>query len=357
MTYDAALEQFGGFVATSFAATYQLRLTSGPGLCRCYALEPTGPGLAVLLPIATLCLAGEIITVINTGTDAFTVYTVLGSSVVTIAAGGCADLLLVLNNTLGGYWHYHSRTAVEGTALADRHPIALEFTSTQFDGVDLREIVTSAADTYGWDGESPVALSVRIAPGVVIGSETTSAPAFDTGTWPVGSTCVMHIEGSQSQIDGRGGDGGRGGDAPSGLLPTNGGDGGPALLVQVNTYLFSHGKIRGGGGGGAGSSRSGSVAGSGGGGGAGFRLSNGGAAGSGGGGQPGAKGGIGVAGIGGTSASGYVGGAGGSHGAAGSSASPSGALPGAAGDAIQVVTGYALTKIVAGTIEGAEVTL
>ncbi len=357
MTYTAETEWYGGFVVESFSATYQLRLTSGPGMCRCYALEPTGPGLAVLLPIATLCRTGEVVTVINTGAHSIAIYTVLGSLVVTVAAGDCVDLLLVLNNTLGGYWSYHSRTSVEGTALADRHPIRIAFESTQFDGVDLREIVEASPGIYGWDGESAVAITCSIAPGVVVGSESTTAPAFYTGAWPAGSTLVLHLEGAQSQIDGRGGDGGRGGDAPSGLLPTNGGDGGPALRIEMDTALFSHGKIRGGGGGGAGSSRSGSTAGSGGGGGAGFRLSNGGAAGSGGGGQPGAKGGIGVAGIGGTSASGYTGGSGGAHGTAGSAASPSGALPGAAGDAIQVVTGYTLTKVVAGTIEGAEVTL
>lgn len=357
MTHTAAQEWFGGFVAESFGSAYRLRLPNGPGGCRCYALEATAPGLTVSLPIATLCRAGDIITVINAGSKAFDVQTILGGAVVTIDAGDCADLLCVLNNTLGGFWHYHSRTAAQGTARADRHPVIIGFTSTQFDGVDLRAIVEANPDTYGWDGESPVAISCSLAPGVVVGSESTTQAAFDTGSWPTGSTLALHLQGSESQIDGRGGNGGRGGDAPSGLLPTNGGDGGVALLVQMNTWLFNHGKIRGGGGGGAGSSRSGSIAGSGGGGGAGFRLSSGGVAGSGGGGQPGTKGGIGVAGLGGTSSSGYAGGAGGLHGVAGSAAAPSGSAPGAAGHAIHRVSAYTLTKVVSGTIEGSEVAI
>lgn len=89
--------------------------------------------------------------------------------------------------------------------------------------------------------------------GVVVGSETTTAPAWATGTgWPSGVTLVLRVlEGAF--IVGRGGAGGSANQSSA----QNGGSGGPALLANHNLNqedfeITNDGVIGGGGGGGGG---------------------------------------------------------------------------------------------------------
>lgn len=89
-------------------------------------------------------------------------------------------------------------------------------------------------------------VTVIVAPDVIVGSDSTSLPAFDVGDWPDGVDLLIELHG---RIQGRGGDGGTGGAGNS----TNGGDGGTALLTTVTIDLdIADGEIWGGGGGGGG---------------------------------------------------------------------------------------------------------
>jgi hypothetical protein len=108
----------------------------------------------------------------------------------------------------------------------------------------------------------------------VIGSLSTSTPALDTGTFPVGSIVKIINNGSILGAGGKGGDGGAyyyGDGCTLGALAKPGAPGGPALRAQVSVTIVNNGKIWGGGGGGGGaiatiSSQSENVGGSGGGG-------------------------------------------------------------------------------------------
>jgi hypothetical protein len=85
-----------------------------------------------------------------------------------------------------------------------------------------------------------------ISPGVIVGSTSTGAPALDIGTWPVGATVNLNVQG---RIQGHGG---KGGDA-TGAGVENGFAGGLALLVARAINLTdTTGQIWGGGGGGGG---------------------------------------------------------------------------------------------------------
>ena len=97
--------------------------------------------------------------------------------------------------------------------------------------------------------------------GVVVGSTSTTTPAFDVGDWPAGVSITLNIAG---RLQGRGGDGGAGGFLTS-VPAEDGAAGGVALKVGVTIDLeVPSGEIFGGGGGGGGS-----LSGDGGGGGAG----------------------------------------------------------------------------------------
>jgi hypothetical protein len=98
--------------------------------------------------------------------------------------------------------------------------------------------------------------NVTISGGVVIGSASTSAYAFDTGAFPPGSAVNMINNGI---IVGTGGNGGTGGGTGCVNLHNQkpppgspGAAGGPAINVQVSVSLTNSGSIWGGGGGGGG---------------------------------------------------------------------------------------------------------
>jgi hypothetical protein len=77
-----------------------------------------------------------------------------------------------------------------------------------------------------------------------VGSDSTSSYAFDTGTFPSGSSIYLNVY-SGNYIVGAGGDGGvKNGGA--------GGVGGPALILRLISYITNNGTIAGGGGGGGG---------------------------------------------------------------------------------------------------------
>jgi hypothetical protein len=101
-------------------------------------------------------------------------------------------------------------------------------------------------------GNAPISLNVTIASGVVIGSNSISVPAFDTGAFPSGSTVQITNNGT---IVGGGGTGGTGGDCDTQVRfkpATPGGSGGPALRAQIPVTVANNGSIWGGGGGGGG---------------------------------------------------------------------------------------------------------
>jgi hypothetical protein len=197
----------------------------------------------------------------------------------------------------------------------------------------------------GWSNSGqPGTWIVSIASGVVIGSGSTGTPAFDTGTFPAGSTLQLTNNGT---ITGRGGAGGSGG---AGCVAGSvGGAGGTGLQARLATVLTNNGSIRGGGGGGGGGAgrsggQAGSFGGGGGGAGAGLIASSGGAGGSAStSGSAGGSSGLDAAGAGGAGGSAFgvsaaSGGAGGGPGLAGSSGDGSicagGGAAGAAGSAV-----------------------
>ena len=73
-----------------------------------------------------------------------------------------------------------------------------------------------------------------------IGSTSTGAYSFDTGTWASGSSIYLT---NNNYIIGAGGNGGS-------YSGGNGGNGGPALNLQITTYITNNSTIAGGGGGG-----------------------------------------------------------------------------------------------------------
>lgn len=99
---------------------------------------------------------------------------------------------------------------------------------------------------------SPVAVTLTINAGVLVGSATTASPAMDTGTFPATSTLTIINNG---KIIGAGGNGGAGGDGASDSswgIGTMGSPGGPALTIHLPVTIQNNGSIWGGGGGGGG---------------------------------------------------------------------------------------------------------
>lgn len=92
----------------------------------------------------------------------------------------------------------------------------------------------------------------RVANDVVVGSDSTTLPAFDTGTgWPSGITLKLENNGI---IAGKGGKGGDATATQSSCSTTAGANGGLALKAQDSLSIDNAGIIGGGGGGGGGSS-------------------------------------------------------------------------------------------------------
>lgn len=363
MSYTAYAEMFGGSMDAAPAVDDLLRRPTGIGGCRFYVLRPSASGLSFYLPFAMFCSKGSepTLTVCNHGSHALSIRTsLLGTLVATVAVGQAAKVWLLDNTTYWGEWHATVSSAAQGTALlADREPCDLLISGVHRN-LDLREY----AIDLGYAEERAYAVTARLANDAIIGSESTLIPACDSGTWPTGTTMRMFLS-AGARICGRGGNGGRGGspgvDGGTGVdFGQPGGAGGHALVVRLDCALTSYGKIQAGGGGGAGGAATqagGNYPGGGGGGGAGFEPSSGGLSGmvsgqqwNGGNGRPGFPD---VAGQGGGTPA-QNGQAGGGPGQAGANAS-AGVLGGAAGHAIRVLTGKTLTKIRAGTIDGAEV--
>lgn len=118
----------------------------------------------------------------------------------------------------------------------------------------------------------PVAGTVTINAGVVVGSSGTGGYAFDVGSLPAAGSSISII--NNGEIQGAGGAGGNGG---SGNTGANGGTGGPALNSSIPITVTNNGAIRAGGAGGAGGGgvlASGQSIGSGGGGGGGQGYGN-----------------------------------------------------------------------------------
>lgn len=187
-----------------------------------------------------------------------------------------------LTSTLGpdgtdiyGTWGF---TAVSGAVLhaelANRLTFEAVIGDNGFFPINIRDEIEN---TQGYRGVEPVALTIRVQPNITRGSDDWSVPAVDTGTWPPGSTALL-IVGAGAKILGRGGRGGRGSVnyqfAPNtSPFSPDGGDGGPALRVQMDLGIYNYGIIGGGGGGGGGGQMPGNATGQGtggGGGGAGF---------------------------------------------------------------------------------------
>jgi hypothetical protein len=190
----------------------------------------------------------------------------------------------------------------------------------------VQVVISSSANNLNlWDylvsaglatAGTPSSWTVTIASGVVIGSASTSQPAFDTGVFPSGSSLSLINNG---MIVGAGGSGGKG--AVCGWSPapaTVGGAGGTALRAQTALSVTNNASVWGGGGGGGGGcgGSTSNKAGNGGGGGAGQIEGPGGLPGDATG-SPGGAGTLAAGGSGGTSASGGAGGAGGGPGLAG----------------------------------------
>lgn len=109
-----------------------------------------------------------------------------------------------------------------------------------------RNAVNARTDALatGWDGTTPIAVSISIASGTVIGSTSTSVPALSISGFPVGSTVTLVNAG---RIQGAGG---KGGDTDVEWNFTNGG---PALSLGQSVSITNDGGLWGGGGGGQGS--------------------------------------------------------------------------------------------------------
>jgi len=178
---------------------------------------------------------------------------------------------------------------------------------------------------------------------VVVGSASTSLPAFNLGDWPDGVTIELVVLG---RIQGAGGKGGQGAPYMGSDSGENGGNGGTALYARYPFELdATGGAIWGGGGGGAGGTRLPDSGAGGGGGGAGTVPGNGGLAGA-----DGENGG--VNGSPGTPTAGGAGGSGGPYGNGGAGGGPglagadAGFIPGSGGDAGNAIDGISYATVV-----------
>jgi len=356
-------EQRGGSVDVTLGSptVYQAGLPSGPGGVRLYVVRPTVAGSSFRLPNPNYCTVGAepVCVIINKGTQSIDITNFGGTLITALAANRAIEAYLLIVGV--DLWSPIGPFVVSssGALNGNRKPFEVVYTASS---TTVTRVRNDVARQYGYVGaDGPAAVAVTIKAGVVLGGGTPTGASFGTGGWPAGSTMLITLE-SGAFIAGRGGAGGRGQDTAGNGL-TAGADGGLAMDVRVNAALINNGTIQGGGGGGgAGLLRTLSgityPGGSGGGGagadpGAGGGVVNGNSATAG---QPGSFTAGGLAGT----AGGYVGGVGGAPGALGGNGAPSGggSSRGAAGVAITVNTsgGFSLTKIVAGTITGAETT-
>lgn len=372
MTHTALKEQYGGSVDVTLSTTtpYQCSHDSRHGCRRFYIIRPTVVGAIARLPNADYQTIGAnpSITIINRGTQDLTVQTASGTLVGVLPANIGAEFYCLYNiealNLLGTpTWTFLPmvNTTVGASLNTNRIPFSITYTasSTTPTFLDL-----DIGKTFGYrKSDGPVALDVTIAANVVLGSNEPNTYAFYTGAYPTGSTLTLTLQ-PGAYIAGAGGTGGTG-QTLTGTGMTQGGNGGGALAIFVNTTLINNGRIQGGGGGGGGAARrtvsSITYDGGSGGGGAGAVGGRGGP-------QVGAQastiGGTGsllIAGTGGfANASAAFGGIGGTPGVAGNvgqSGVVAGASGGNPGPAIGLASPYILTTITAGTQLGGTVPL
>lgn len=351
---DWASEFFGGNRVISLTTDgYKLSPARRyHGACQYYKIASSTGNYYVYLPSAKLSRIGESVVVYNASGSTISLRKRDGTHVAGLSPGVVAETYVLDASTEAGEWHVvtQSNIAESGNLLLNRVPIELPLSSdlTDFNLRNWRDAVG------GYDGVTPV--SIR----VIVGSTTNRYTlgttllvpgtdcGFDSGLWPSGSNLWIINFGT---ITGQGGHGGYGANKGAGT-PQAGGSGSPGMRLRLNTAIINYGRIQGGGGGGGGGISDASSAGCGGGGGAGNIDSPGGLAGIGGGATDGVGGQTGIAGGGGSGA--HPGGNGGAPGAAGQTGPGGGGAGGAAGSAILRLASVTVTKIVSGTISGAE---
>ncbi len=324
-----------------------------PGTQRYLRANPTALSVAVMHR-GDLMPNGRGVVIHNANASNFLVVLDQGANILATILPQTVCEFYQTAQSANGSWTTIASSAAEGSSLAfNRVPLDLTI------GEDVKTFNLrrhhDAFSTY--DGVTPAALrmwfgtpSKTFLMGADDPTDAEDGAAFDTGEWPAGTTLLLFNYG---RILGRGGDGGRGGDVPPGLLSAAGGAGTTAMRIRVNTALVNFGVIAGGGGGGAGGAYQSTTPGGGGGGGQGYIGGRGG--------QPGGPVGgyqsVGVDGgafhAGGGGTGGFTGGTGGGLGTAGF-VGPSGGTGGAAGSAILRKSAVTVTKVVAGTITGAE---
>lgn len=153
-------------------------------------------------------------------------------------------------------WNWYSykpaSTLFVGTPFT--HPTATQIGSVSGGFLFNQTIATNinnynlraAAVAAGWDQVVPLLATITVNSGVVIGSNSNTTPAFDTGTpFTTGTTLSLTIN-SGAYIVGKGGIG------RNANGPTSGADGGPAFKAQYAISVSNNGTIGGGGGGGGG---------------------------------------------------------------------------------------------------------
>lgn len=130
------------------------------------------------------------------------------------------------------------------TALPDAPVDRIIVIDTNTNNFDFR----AAHDLLYPTPESGDVVVCRITAGVIVGSVSTSVPAFDVGSWPAGVTLTLILDG---RIQGCGGNGGS---AFSNSLPTAGSVGGTALYTRqaIDVEYGASSEIWSGGGGGGG---------------------------------------------------------------------------------------------------------
>lgn len=328
-------EHYGGGTKFELVNDLELGMPRRQGCLRLVHTYANSTDLTISLPTEDLVAGGDPqVVVVNDPDDGAEDFAV--GEDITLAAGK----LVACYYTSAG-WKYDQRNCEVGTPLTlGRIPYSIDLRgATTYFGMSthLRSI--------GWDGTSPVAVTVTIHENSIIGA-TGPSPAFAITGLPSGSTVLLHIK-PTAYISGRGGRGGRGGDTGTGLLAQAGAAGGTGLYTRVPTVIINEGTIQGGGGGGGGGASSGSIAGSGGGGGAGYTAAQGGLGGTVGG-QAGYSGATNLGGSGGGSGV-RAGGAGGAPGSAGSSAGAAGGAGGLSIDGYSYCTFIATGTILGGT--------
>lgn len=222
---------------------------------------------SLVLPDARLMRGGVgHFVLMNAGSNAVAVYLRDGSSQITsytsLATGKLWALHVRDNSTQNGAWVVQElATYAKGSNLTTaRQPLVLIVEQT-LSNPDL----STLAYLKGWDGQSPVAMTITVNSTGLIKSADAAvtgvpSPALRIEGWPTGSTFLLVNFG---KIIGRGGRGGNGG--PSAVSGLEGQAGGHAIQTAHNLGIVNlGGTIGGGGGGGAGVTGTGGGAGGGG---------------------------------------------------------------------------------------------